>query len=244
MTGSCWRAWRLCSANERPLHETKGNHTASPHGAGVGDGPRAAGLCSNVRPGRAFHPRKEQPVTEASPTPPGSTIASLEVIPILTPATIDADDCDGASDTVVVRLTDEAGRTGIGEADAPSTWCARSSSSPISTSGAATSATSSSAAIRSRSRRSGRAVRRHPLPRPPRTRHPRPLRGRHRAPRPRRQAARHARSTSCSAARAGRRSRPTRRSSPGCRRAARWPSCMDEIGAPVRDARSQPASAP
>ena len=47
-----------------------------------------------------------------------STIASLEVIPIVTPA-VNASDCDGAADTVVVRLTDEEGRTGIGEADAP-----------------------------------------------------------------------------------------------------------------------------
>ena len=47
-----------------------------------------------------------------------STIASLEVIPIVTPA-VNASDCDGAADTVVVRLTDEEGRAGIGEADAP-----------------------------------------------------------------------------------------------------------------------------
>jgi L-rhamnonate dehydratase len=45
-------------------------------------------------------------------------IAELEVIPIVTPG-VNADDCDGAADTVVVRLTDEDGRTGIGEADAP-----------------------------------------------------------------------------------------------------------------------------
>ncbi len=46
-------------------------------------------------------------------------IAELEVIPIITPG-VNADDCDGAADTVVVRLTDDDGRTGIGEADAPS----------------------------------------------------------------------------------------------------------------------------
>ena len=57
-------------------------------------------------------------MTEALPTGASSTIADLEVIPIVTPA-VNADDCDGAADTVVVRLTDEAGRTGIGEADAP-----------------------------------------------------------------------------------------------------------------------------
>jgi L-rhamnonate dehydratase len=45
-------------------------------------------------------------------------IAELEVIPIVTPA-VNADDCDGSADTVLVRLTDEDGRTGIGEADAP-----------------------------------------------------------------------------------------------------------------------------
>jgi L-rhamnonate dehydratase len=46
-----------------------------------------------------------------------SPIADVEVIPIESAAS--PDDCDGAADTVVVRLTDEAGRTGIGEADAP-----------------------------------------------------------------------------------------------------------------------------
>lgn len=48
----------------------------------------------------------------------GSPIAQLEVIPIVTPA-VNSEDCDGSSDTVIVRLTDEAGLTGIGEADAP-----------------------------------------------------------------------------------------------------------------------------
>lgn len=47
-----------------------------------------------------------------------STIADLEVIPIVTPA-VNAADCDGSADTVVVRITDEHGRAGIGEADAP-----------------------------------------------------------------------------------------------------------------------------
>ena len=46
-----------------------------------------------------------------------SPIADVEVIPIESAAS--PDDCDGAADTVVVRLTDEAGRTGVGEADAP-----------------------------------------------------------------------------------------------------------------------------
>ncbi len=49
-----------------------------------------------------------------------SAIADLEVIPIATPA-VNAADCDGSADTVVVRVTDEQGRTGIGEADAPAT---------------------------------------------------------------------------------------------------------------------------
>ena len=48
----------------------------------------------------------------------GSAIADLEVIPIVTD-NVNAADCDGASDTVIVRLTDEAGACGIGEADAP-----------------------------------------------------------------------------------------------------------------------------
>lgn len=47
-----------------------------------------------------------------------SLVAELEVIPIVTPE-VNAEDCDGSADTVIVRLTDEAGRTGIGEADAP-----------------------------------------------------------------------------------------------------------------------------
>jgi L-alanine-DL-glutamate epimerase-like enolase superfamily enzyme len=57
-------------------------------------------------------------LTDALPSGASSTIADLEVIAIVTPA-VNADDCDGAADTVVVRLTDEAGLTGIGEADAP-----------------------------------------------------------------------------------------------------------------------------
>jgi L-alanine-DL-glutamate epimerase-like enolase superfamily enzyme len=47
-----------------------------------------------------------------------SAIADVEVIPISTPA-VNSADCDGSADTVVVRVTDEHGRTGIGEADAP-----------------------------------------------------------------------------------------------------------------------------
>ncbi len=57
-------------------------------------------------------------MSDALPVRAGSAVAELEIIPIVTRA-VNADDCDGASDTVVVRLTDEAGRTGIGEADAP-----------------------------------------------------------------------------------------------------------------------------
>jgi L-alanine-DL-glutamate epimerase-like enolase superfamily enzyme len=44
-------------------------------------------------------------------------IADVEVIAFEAGAS--PDDCDGASDTVVVRLTDVDGRTGVGEADAP-----------------------------------------------------------------------------------------------------------------------------
>ncbi len=44
-------------------------------------------------------------------------IAELEVIAFESASS--PDDCDGAADTVVVQLTDEEGRTGIGEADAP-----------------------------------------------------------------------------------------------------------------------------
>ena len=46
-----------------------------------------------------------------------STIAEVEVIPLR--AELDAADLDSSSETVVVRLTDEDSRTGIGEADAP-----------------------------------------------------------------------------------------------------------------------------
>jgi len=47
-----------------------------------------------------------------------SPIERVEVIPLAIPHEL-ADDLDGTVDTVVVRLTDAAGRTGIGEADAP-----------------------------------------------------------------------------------------------------------------------------
>jgi L-alanine-DL-glutamate epimerase-like enolase superfamily enzyme len=47
-----------------------------------------------------------------------SPITAVEVIPLATPHE-GADDLDGTVDTVLVRLTDADGRTGIGEADAP-----------------------------------------------------------------------------------------------------------------------------
>ena len=47
-----------------------------------------------------------------------SKIAALEVIPVAAPGQAH-NDLDGTVDTVIVRLTDEAGRTGIGETDAP-----------------------------------------------------------------------------------------------------------------------------
>src|ERR1044071_9266443 len=47
-----------------------------------------------------------------------SRIAGVEVFPLAAP--IDASgDLDGSADTLVVRITDEAGRGGIGECDAP-----------------------------------------------------------------------------------------------------------------------------
>lgn len=49
-----------------------------------------------------------------------SKIAAIEVIPVAAPEQA-RNDLDGTADTVIVRLTDEAGRTGIGEADAPPT---------------------------------------------------------------------------------------------------------------------------
>ena len=47
-----------------------------------------------------------------------SKIAAVEVIPVAAPGQA-CNDLDGTVDTVIVRLTDEAGRTGIGETDAP-----------------------------------------------------------------------------------------------------------------------------
>ena len=45
-----------------------------------------------------------------------SKISSVEVIPLEAPDAT-AEDLDGAAATVIVRLTDEAGRTGIGKTD-------------------------------------------------------------------------------------------------------------------------------
>jgi L-rhamnonate dehydratase len=45
-------------------------------------------------------------------------VARIEVIPVFGPQA-SATDLDGTADTVIVRLTDEAGRQGIGETDAP-----------------------------------------------------------------------------------------------------------------------------
>lgn len=45
-------------------------------------------------------------------------IAKLEIIPIIGPAPAPGD-LDGTTDTVIARVTDEAGRSGIGETDAP-----------------------------------------------------------------------------------------------------------------------------
>jgi L-rhamnonate dehydratase len=47
-----------------------------------------------------------------------SKIAKLEIIPIASPDS-SATDLDGTTDTVIVKISDEAGRFGIGEADAP-----------------------------------------------------------------------------------------------------------------------------
>lgn len=47
-----------------------------------------------------------------------STVAEVEAIPLRAPA-VDPTDLDGSRETIVVRVTDEEGRVGIGEADAP-----------------------------------------------------------------------------------------------------------------------------
>jgi L-rhamnonate dehydratase len=49
----------------------------------------------------------------------GSTSAIADVEVIALEAGRNPQDCDGTTDTVVVRLTDERGRVGVGEADAP-----------------------------------------------------------------------------------------------------------------------------
>jgi L-rhamnonate dehydratase len=46
-----------------------------------------------------------------------SRLEKLEVIPLRVPGS-DVDDCDGTVDSVLIRLTDDEGRTGIGESDA------------------------------------------------------------------------------------------------------------------------------
>jgi L-rhamnonate dehydratase len=50
----------------------------------------------------------------------GCPISSVEAIALRAP-TADPDDLDGSAETVVVRVVDEDGRAGIGEADAPAT---------------------------------------------------------------------------------------------------------------------------
>ena len=47
-----------------------------------------------------------------------SRIARIEVIPIFSPAS-SANDLDGTADTVIVKIFDDDGRYGFGEADAP-----------------------------------------------------------------------------------------------------------------------------
>ena len=47
-----------------------------------------------------------------------SKIAAVEVIPVAAPGQA-TNDLDGTVDTVIVRITDEEGRYGIGETDAP-----------------------------------------------------------------------------------------------------------------------------
>ncbi|MBM3885898.1 MAG: mandelate racemase/muconate lactonizing enzyme family protein [Gemmatimonadetes bacterium] len=54
---------------------------------------------------------------DATRPPTASRIASVEAIPVVT-HTVDASDLDGSAETVLVRITDEAGRVGHGEADA------------------------------------------------------------------------------------------------------------------------------
>jgi L-rhamnonate dehydratase len=51
-------------------------------------------------------------------TPAKSLIADVEVIALRAPA-VDPSDLDGSRETVVVRIVDEEGRSGIGETDAP-----------------------------------------------------------------------------------------------------------------------------
>ena len=47
-----------------------------------------------------------------------SRIARIEAIPVISPAG-SANDLDGTADTIIVKVHDEDGRSGFGEADAP-----------------------------------------------------------------------------------------------------------------------------
>jgi L-alanine-DL-glutamate epimerase-like enolase superfamily enzyme len=49
---------------------------------------------------------------------PRPAIVDVEAIPLRSP-TLDAESLDGSSETVVVRIRDEDGNVGLGEADAP-----------------------------------------------------------------------------------------------------------------------------
>jgi L-rhamnonate dehydratase len=48
----------------------------------------------------------------------GSPIATVDAVPLRSP-TLDADDLDSSTETILVRVFDEDGRVGIGESDAP-----------------------------------------------------------------------------------------------------------------------------
>ena len=120
-------------------------------------------------------------------------IATVEAIALRAP-TVDPEDVDGSSETVVVRLVDEEGREGIGEADAPAVVVrelVRMGDVHAWSRGLATVLVGRDPVLAVRTLR--RPVRRDDLPRPARSRHPRALRRRRRAARPRRQAARPAR---------------------------------------------------
>ena len=164
-----------------------------------------------------------------------SRIAEVEAIP-LRAGVVDPADLDASNETLVVRITDEDGRSGIGETDAPLgavrelvlmddvfAWSRGLRSALLGSDPFEISALGAP------------ALRGDDLPRPARTRDPRAFRGRHRPPRPRRQAARPARLPAPRRRPSGRPD-PVRDDLAGRRQGRSLDELMEEIGAQFRRA--------